>query len=180
MKYFITLTLTFLLGACSSFPKEAVDLSISYNATLDTFRYPFPVKTFEIQTQRKNLQMRFMDIGKKDLKKIAILLHGKNFSGFYWEKIALELVSKNYRVVIPDQIGFGKSSKPDYYQYTFAQLSLNTMSLLDELGIKGKVHVVGHSMGGMLGVHLALNYEDRIKQLVLNNPVELEPLFKVL
>ncbi len=71
---------------------------------------------------------------------------GKNFSGYYWEQIANDLVKRDYRVVIPDQIGFGKSSKPEHYQYSFGQLASNTKSLLDSLNIK-RLHIGGSFHG---------------------------------
>jgi pimeloyl-ACP methyl ester carboxylesterase len=114
-----------------------------------------------------------MDVGDKDAQKVIVLLHGKNFSGYYWERVAKDLLKKQYRVIIPDQIGFGKSSKPDFYQYSFGQLSLNTKSLLDSLNIK-KYDVVGHSMGGMLAVTFAVNYSDSVNKLILINAIGLE------
>ncbi|WP_318836133.1 alpha/beta fold hydrolase, partial [Janibacter melonis] len=77
-----------------------------------------------------------------------VLLHGKNFNGAYWEQTAKDLRQNGYRVIIPDQIGFGKSSKPQNIQYTFQLLAQNTKSLLDSLGVT-KAAVLGHSMGGM-------------------------------
>jgi pimeloyl-ACP methyl ester carboxylesterase len=59
--------------------------------------------------------MRYMDVGDKDSTNVIVLLHGKNFSGFYWEQLARLLMDKGYRVIIPDQVGFGKSTKPAYY-----------------------------------------------------------------
>lgn len=120
--------------------------------------------------------MAYMDLNK-DSSKVALLLHGKNFSGYYWERIAKDLVKKGYRVVIPDQIGFGKSSKPEFYSYSFYSLALNTKGLLDTLGIK-KVTVVGHSMGGMLATHFTYLYQDYVEKMVLVNPIGLEPYLK--
>jgi pimeloyl-ACP methyl ester carboxylesterase len=106
-----------------------------------------------------------------------VLLHGKNFSGYYWEQVANDLLKRKYRVIIPDQIGFGKSSKPDYYQYSFGQLALNTKLLLDSLNIK-KIDIVGHSMGGMLAVTFAVNYVESVNKLILINPIGLEDYSK--
>ncbi len=47
----------------------------------------------------------------------------------------MHLLKEGYNVIVPDQIGFGKSSKPKYYDYTFQQLALNTKALLDSLNI---------------------------------------------
>jgi pimeloyl-ACP methyl ester carboxylesterase len=146
---------------------------VKYNKELDGFDYPFEVKTFDLHSQDKILKMRYMDIGDKNAKKTIVLLHGKNFSGYYWESVANDLLNNNYRVIIPDQIGFGKSSKPDYYQYSFGQLALNTKLLLDSLKIK-KIDLVGHSMGGMVATTFAANYANTIDKLILINPIGLE------
>lgn len=80
---------------------------------------------------------------------------------------------EGYRVIIPDQIGFGKSSKPVYLQYTFHMLAQNTKQLLDTLGVK-QAKVLGHSMGGMLATRLALMYPAMVEKLILVNPIGLE------
>jgi pimeloyl-ACP methyl ester carboxylesterase len=146
---------------------------VKYNKELDGFKYPFEVNTFKFNSQNQDLKMRYMDIGEEDAQKVIVLLHGKNFSGYYWERVAKDLLKKNYRVIIPDQIGFGKSSKPDYYQYSFGQLALNTKTLLDSLKI-AKLDLVGHSMGGMLATTFAVNYPKSVNKLILINPIGLE------
>ena len=146
---------------------------VKYNKELDGFKYPFEVNTFKFNSQNQDLKMRYMDIGEKDAQKVIVLLHGKNFSGYYWERVAKDLLKKNYRVIIPDQIGFGKSSKPDYYQYSFGQLALNTKILLDDLKTE-KLDLVGHSMGGMLATTFAVNYPKSVSKLILINPIGLE------
>ena len=83
----------------------------------------------------------------------VLLMHGKNFGGYYWRDVAQALAAAGYRVIVPDQIGWGKSSKPDI-RYSFQLLAANTAHLLDMLGIE-KAAVVGHSTGGMLAVRFA-------------------------
>lgn len=161
------LTLSCFAISCSS------GINKVYDSRLSEYRYPYQVYEFTFSSQRQQLSMSYGDIGHKDSDKVVLLLHGKNFSGYYWNRVARDLVKKGYRVIIPDQIGFGKSSKPKSYQFSFAQLALNTVSLLNSLNIK-KFNVVGHSMGGMLAVHLTSMYESRVNQLVLVNPIGLE------
>lgn len=144
-----------------------------YDAMLTKFEYPFTVKTFSLRSQRQDLTMAYMDVNPT-AKKVVVLMHGKNFSGYYWERIARELKSKGYRVIIPDQIGFGKSSKPEHYQYSFYNLALNSAKLLDFLEISSFA-VVGHSMGGMLATHFTYLYPKKVQKLVLLNPIGLEP-----
>lgn len=165
----ILFTLVFITS-CSSVQK------ISYDKELNGFDYPFPVKTYSFESQKQKLDMRYMDIGSSTAKQTIVLLHGKNFSGYYWERIANDLVKMNYRIIIPDQIGFGKSSKPEFYDYSFAQLSLNTKNLLESLGIK-KYVLVGHSMGGMLATHMSY-LDHSVEKLILINPIGLEDYLK--
>lgn len=102
-----------------------------------------------------------------------VLLHGKNFCGAYWDQTASALREEGYRVIIPDQIGFGKSSKPAHYQFSFQQLAANTHELLSALGIK-QAHILGHSMGGMVAARYALMFPAGTRTLVLANPLGLE------
>ena len=153
---------------------ESLDSTLTYNKDLDGFAYPFKVNTYSFTSQNQTLNMRYMDVGDKASTSVIVLLHGKNFSGFYWEQVARLLIDKGYRVIIPDQVGFGKSTKPAHYQYSFAQLALNTQSLLNSLKIN-HYRVVGHSMGGMLATTMALNYAQSIEALILINPIGLEP-----
>lgn len=103
----------------------------------------------------------------------VVLLHGKNFSGFYWEDVARSLQSWGYDVLIPDQIGFGKSSKPTYFQYSFRQFARLTHELIQSKGIKNYI-VVGHSMGGMLATEISYLFPNEVETLVLVNPIGLE------
>jgi pimeloyl-ACP methyl ester carboxylesterase len=102
----------------------------------------------------------------------VLLLHGKNMGGDYWNSTIKKAAGSGYRVIVPDQVGWGKSSKPDTH-YSFDLLAANTERLLDTLGIE-KVNVVGHSTGGMLAVRFADNYSNRTSRLVLEDPIGLE------
>lgn len=143
-----------------------------YDARLSTYDYPFPLKTFAFESQGQKLEMNYMDLNPSGKNNI-VLLHGKNFGGFYFKRLAQDLAKKGFRVIIPDQVGFGKSSKPRQYQYSFAQLSHSTQALLSSLGIT-RYTLLGHSMGGMLATRMALTYPSSLDQLILVNPIGLE------
>jgi pimeloyl-ACP methyl ester carboxylesterase len=80
--------------------------------------------------------------------------HGKAFGCYYFRNVIEALTSAGYRVIAPDQIGWGKSPKPDIH-YSFQLLAANTAALLDHLGVK-RVAVLGHSTGGMTAVRFTL------------------------
>jgi len=141
---------------------------------LEHYEYPFPVSVLELDVQRQKLEMAYMDVRPEQGNgETVLLLHGKNFNGAYWERTAEDLAQQGFRVVIPDQIGFGKSSKPSFFHYTFHQLADNTRRLLDELDVE-TAHVLGHSMGGMLATRFVLMVPGRSQSLVLLNPIGLE------
>ena len=145
-----------------------------FGSRLEEVSYPFPVEVFGFESQREKLEMAYMDAApEKPNGRTVLLLHGKNFNGYYWESTVRVLTAAGYRVVVPDQIGFGKSSKPRHYQFSFQQLAINTRALLDHLGIEN-VSVVGHSMGGMLATRFALMFPDRVEKLALIDPIGLE------
>ncbi|AKQ45359.1 alpha/beta hydrolase [Rufibacter radiotolerans] len=144
------------------------------DAELTTYSYPFPVKFHLVNVQRQEFKMAYMEVTpQKPNGKTVVLLHGKNFNGAYWEQTAKDLAKNGYRVIIPDQIGFGKSSKPQNIQYSFQMLAQNTKGLLDSLGVTSAA-VLGHSMGGMLATRFALMYPEFTQKLILENPIGLE------
>lgn len=141
------------------------------------FTYPWPVHYHNITSQQQNLSMAYMNVPPSNTtsykNNTIVLLHGKNFCGATWADTARRLSSYGYRVIIPDQIGFCKSSKPPSYQYSLQQLAYNTQSLLSSLSIP-RVKILGHSMGGMLGTRFALMYPNTTTHLILTNPIGLE------
>lgn len=159
------------LISISSFAQEKVQ---DFGENLEKLKYPFPVKEILVKTQGQNLTMAYMDLQPKSPNgKTILLLHGKNFVAMYWEQTANDLAKAGYRVIMPDQIGFGKSSKPTNIQYSFQFLANNTKAILDQENIS-KVNVLGHSMGGMLATRFTLMFPETVEKLILENPIGLE------
>lgn len=163
-KFLILLLLTI-------YPLSAVEY---FGLHLEKYKYPYEVKHYNFTLQNQALSMAYMDVQAKTPNgKAVLLLHGKNFTGAYWESTAKKLLDEGYRVVIPDQIGFGKSSKPEHLQYSFGMLAQNTANLMDHLKIPNS-YLLGHSMGGMLASRYALMFPKRVDKLILENPIGLE------
>src|SRR5688500_18347233 len=160
-KSFILLFIGLLFGISSFAQLRSLGLE------LENFTYPFPVHNFQLNIQKQKLKMAYMDVKPAQPNgHVVLLFHGKNFSGAYWDSTAKVLSANGYRVIMHDQIGFGKSSKPEMLQYSFALLADNTKKLLDSLQIN-KVNVLGHSMGGMLASRFTLMYPERVEKLIL-------------
>jgi len=73
--------------------------------------------------------------------------------------------SQHYKVVVFDNRGAGKSDKPEA-GYSTQDMAKDTASLMDELGIE-RAHIVGKSMGGMIGQWLAIDHPDKVNKLVM-------------
>ncbi|TGO42614.1 hypothetical protein BHYA_0006g00140 [Botrytis hyacinthi] len=140
------------------------------------FKYPYPVHFYHFTSQQQNLTMAYMDVPPSNTTSYAgiiVLLHGKNFCGATWNTTAHALASIGYRVVIPDQIGFCKSSKTMHYQFSLHQLATNTNFLLQSLNITSAI-IMGHSMGGMISARYALTFPSQTQRLILVDPLGLE------
>src|SRR5437868_10171083 len=144
-----------------------------YGIDLEGFAYPYPVKLLPLVNDGEAVRMAYMDVAAAQPNgRVVVLLHGRNFPSSYWAPVIKMLSEAGFRVVVPDQIGFGKSSKPTG-ELHFDALARNTIALLDHLKIE-KAEIVAHSLGGMLGVRIARAYPDRVAHLVLTTPIGLE------
>jgi pimeloyl-ACP methyl ester carboxylesterase len=134
----------------------------------------FPLNLLAASVEGHDVRLAWYDVPPTGAAngRAVLLLHGKNFWGDAWADVARALAAKGFRVIVPDQLGFGRSSKPDVH-YSFELLSQLTRRVLDAAGVNG-VAVVGHSMGGMLAVRFALAFPERTTHLVLENPIGLE------
>ncbi|KAH7396679.1 Alpha/Beta hydrolase protein [Phaeosphaeria sp. MPI-PUGE-AT-0046c] len=166
-----------VLKVCTVLFATAVSAVTVVPPSVWEFSYPWPVKYHTFTSQQLNLSMAYMDVAPTNTtstkNQTIVLLHGRNFCGATWEDSARRLSAWGYRVIIPDQIGFCKSSKPPAYQFSLQQLAYNTQSLLQSLGI-ARTKILGHSMGGMLGTRFSLMYPNSTSHLILTNPIGLE------
>jgi|GEM_PF-3583227 len=111
---------------------------------LEEYEYPYPVQFLPVTSDLQPLKMAYMDIppSTEPNGKTVVLIHGKAFGCYYFRNVIEALTGAGYRVVAPDQIGWGKSPKPDIH-YSFQLLAANTAALLDHLGV-GDVAVLEH------------------------------------
>lgn len=165
--------LPFLLRSASAAPAAEEAIGID----LEGVPYPYPVAFFEIPAEPVPLRMAYMDVPaggerKESAGRTALLLHGRNFPASYFAPVIAALSAAGFRVIAPDQIGFGKSSKPTG-QWSFDGAAAQTLALLDHLGIE-RVDLLGHSMGGLLAMRLTRTAPARVSRLALEGPLGLE------
>jgi pimeloyl-ACP methyl ester carboxylesterase len=149
----------------------------AYGPNLEGFKYPYGVALYSFKTQAQTYDMAYMDVGPQTTGigtgRTAVLLHGLRFCGATWAPTIAALHAAGFRVVVPDQLGFCKSSKPINYQYSFEQLAENTHALLGHIQA-GRIVLVGQGFGGMLASRYALMFSNQVTQLVLVDPLGLE------
>ncbi|HEY4390356.1 MAG TPA: alpha/beta hydrolase [Paenibacillus sp.] len=88
-----------------------------------------------------------------------VLLHGFCGSSAYWERLA-PLLSKEYRVVMPDLRGHGASDAP-VGPYTIEQMADDIAALMEQMGVS-EYTLLGHSLGGYIALSLAERYSSRL------------------
>jgi 3-oxoadipate enol-lactonase len=94
-----------------------------------------------------------------------VLVHGFGTKLQGWQ-YQIEFFKKLMKVIALDNRGVGKSSRPNY-SYSMDMFVEDLHKLLKHLGINGKIHLCGISMGGMIAQHYALKYPNELKTLIL-------------
>ncbi len=97
----------------------------------------------------------------------VLFLHGLGSSSMGWQ-LQREVFAQKYTVLLADMRGHGRSSHPPG-PYSVSQFGNDVIGLLDGLGITEPVHLVGLSMGGMIGFQLAVDYPERIGSMTIVN-----------
>ena len=143
------------------------------SVTCDECPYPYPSKYLDIRVYSQDVRISYMDVAPQGAAngRTVLLLHGNNFGGFYFKAIIDALTKEGFRVIVPDQIGYGRSSKP-IAPYNFNSQARNTFLILQKERIE-RAMVIGHSMGGMLAARLATQYPKAIERVVIYNPIGL-------
>ena len=95
--------------------------------TCEDVPYPYPVSYLPLTLYGQDIRLAYMDVPAQGQPNghTVVLFHGMNFAGFYWGGPIDALRKEGFRVVVPDQIGFGRSSKP-IIPYNFHDMARNT------------------------------------------------------
>lgn len=97
--------------------------------------------------------------------KTIFLLHGFLSSSFCYRKL-IPLLRKDYNVLSIDLPPFGKSGKSNHYHYSYENIALTILALLDRLGYK-HIYALGHSMGGQIVLNMMRQRPAFIKKAIL-------------
>jgi len=94
-----------------------------------------------------------------------LLLHGLNGSTFSF-RLLMPCLTPHFRAIALDLMGFGYSDRPQHRDYSLGAQARLVAGFLDTLGIE-KASVLGHSLGGAVAMHLALEFPERVDRLIL-------------
>jgi pimeloyl-ACP methyl ester carboxylesterase len=108
-------------------------------------------------------KIRYLEAGDA-ARPTVVLLHGLGGQAESWQYNFAALAAR-YRVVAPDQIGFGKSDKP-FLKYRVATYADFLDKFMSELKIE-KATLIGNSMGGWVAGFFAVKYPNRVEKIVL-------------
>ncbi len=174
MNWIATIAITLSLAAPQQRPPIQAPPDVKATSiSLEDVPYPHPVKFMPLTLYGHDVRMAYMDVApaRQPNGRTVVLLHGMNFYGEYWKETIEVLRNEGFRVVVPDQVGFGRSTKV-VIPYNVSDMAANTRKLLETLGIT-KANIVGHSMGGMVATRFGLLYPDVVEKLVLYNQIGL-------
>jgi pimeloyl-ACP methyl ester carboxylesterase len=112
-----------------------------------------------------DVELHVVDAGPAD-GPLVVLSHGFPELSYSWRHQIPALAEAGYRVLAPDQRGYGRSTRPDAItDYDMAHLNGDLLALLDDVGAE-RATVVGHDWGSMIVWQLALRHPDRLRGVV--------------
>lgn len=167
----VTMTIIILIIALTGYGQNIKNCSSPYKQlkqikTMDELDYPYNVNKVRLDS---GPEIAYTDEGKGD--QTIICIHGLGSYLVGW-KNNIEGLKSSYRVIAIDLPGYGKSSKtPHSGMMSYYASVVN--EFIDKLELKN-VTLAGHSMGGQIGMVAALNYPEKIKNLVLVAPAGFE------
>jgi len=132
--------------------------------TLPPVEHPdFASRTVEAE----GLRTHFLDGGTGPT---LILIHGGGAGADGWGnwRGCLDIYARQFRVLVPDMPGFGRTAKPDPvdYDYTQQNRTRHLLAFMDTLGVD-RAHLIGNSMGGATALGVAMAEPHRVDKLVL-------------
>lgn len=123
--------------------------------------YPFHSHFLKLDNDH---QLHYVDEGHGE---VIVMLHGNPTWSFFYRNLIKDL-SKNFRVIVPDHMGCGLSSRDENYDYSLKNHIKNTEKLLEHLKIQNFSLIV-HDWGGAIGLGVAVNNPARVKNIVAMN-----------
>ena len=94
-----------------------------------------------------------------------VFIPGTGFAGNVWIESQVQELARSHQVIVHDPRGCGRSTHAKGI-YTIGLMGNDVVALLEHLGVV-QAHVIGHSMGGRIGLFIALNFPGKVKSLII-------------
>ncbi len=133
--------------------------AVSAEETFDG-TWPFEAR----YTKAPGFRMHYVDEGRGET---VLALHGEPTWGYLFRDL-IKALSPRYRMVVPDQMGFGKSETPQDRSYLLQDHIDNLERFVLDLDLKD-ITLIMHDFGGPAGMGLAIRHPDRIKRIISTN-----------
>lgn len=111
-------------------------------------------------------RISYLDNQKEKAGRTIMFVHGFGDSGSSWMFFARIFRDGDYRIIVPDLLGFGRSDRPQAADYGYETQAQRLLQLLQKLKL-GSVHLVGNSMGGGVAAQMALLQPQAVASLTL-------------
>ncbi len=132
--------------------------------------YPFAPHYAEVADgDGGTLRVHYLDEGPADAPPV-LLLHGEPAWSFLYRHMIPPLVEAGHRVIVPDQVGFGRSDKPtkaDDYSYA-RHIDWMSALVFDRLDLRD-ITFFGQDWGGLIGLRLVTAQPDRFARVAVGN-----------
>ena len=132
---------------------------------INPHRHLYPFKSHWLKAP--GFFYNYLDEGQGDP---VVAVHGNPTWSFYYREI-VKALSPSCRVIVPDHVGCGLSSRPtdEAFAYTVESHVNNLEALLDHLGLDRNITLIVHDWGGMIGMACAARRPERISRIVILN-----------
>jgi pimeloyl-ACP methyl ester carboxylesterase len=117
-------------------------------------------------TEAPGFPMHYVDEGNGQP---IILIHGEPTWSYLYRNF-IPTLARNFRIIAPDHMGFGKSGTPQDADYTLGRHARNLGALIEELDLR-EITLVMQDWGGSIGTVLASRYPDRMRRFVAMNTI---------
>lgn len=166
-KYYSNTKGTFLITLLSLLMLMKNTEKVAAQSGFEKLQYPYKMQNV---TVGESIQISYADEGSEN-KEVILFIHGLGSYAPSWQ-YTVQTLSKDFRCIVVDLPGYGKSSKGKYK----ADMSFHAhylFELIEKLGIES-FHIAGHSMGGQIAMQMALNQPQKIESLLLMAPAGIE------
>jgi len=118
-----------------------------------------------------DLRLHYLDEGPKDSEYVFLCLHGQPTWSYLYRKMIPIFLEEGFRCVAPDFFGFGRSDKPEQdHIYTFEFHRKTLIRIITLLDLRNII-LVCQDWGGILGLTLPMDFNERFSHLLIMNTI---------